>query len=96
MTENLIFDIFEGKLSPWSKRINKSAKRKALEEKIDNEEHYFAEKMPADDCKRFRALESLYNEKSFEDKVDMFSCGFTLGVSMMMEIASNKEDVISE
>jgi hypothetical protein len=88
--------LFDGRVIPWERRNTHTPERKELEAKIQNEKRYFIEKMSLDDCQRFEALEGLYNDSAFDEEVDIYSHGFTLGALLMLEIMEKKAGIINE
>jgi len=88
--------LFNGKIIPWERRNNYSVERKALEERIENEKRYFIGKMSLDDSKRFEAFISLCDNAAYDEEVEIYSYGFTLGTLLMLEIAEKIETIINE
>lgn len=95
MSDSIMQALFDGQIIPWERRSNHSPERKELEEKIESEKQYFLEKMSAEDGKRFEELERLYHQATFDEEVNTYSHGFTLGTLLMMEVLQKKEEVIN-
>lgn len=86
MSYSIMEALFNGSVIPWERLGNMTDKRRAVEEKIQQEKRYFIEKMSLDDCQRFEQLENLYGEANHMEEVDTYSHGFTLGALLMMEV----------
>lgn len=95
MSYSIMEALFDGRIIPWERRNTHTAERKALEEKIEGEEQYFSQKMSLDDRERFENLEYLCSEAAFDEEVDIYSHGFTLGALLMMEVMAKKEAIIN-
>ena len=95
MPYSIMEALFDGKIIPWERRNTNSAERKALEEKIENEKRYFIGKMSLDDCTRFEALVGLYADATYDEEVEIYSHGFTLGALLMLEVTAKKEAIIN-
>lgn len=49
--------------------------------------------MSLDDCQRFEALESLYNQSSGFEQMDAFSYGFKLGTMLMCAVFIDENEL---
>ena len=96
MPYSIMEALFDGKIIPWERRNTNSAERKALEERIENEKQYFIGKMSLDDGKRFEAFVDLYTEAAYDEEVEIYSHGFTLGALLMLEVTAKKETIINK
>ena len=96
MSYSLIDALFNGKLIPWERKGSFTPKRRELECKIEREKKYFAKKMSLCDRDRFEELQNLFMQATYEEEIDIYSHGFTLGSHLMMEIMEKKENIINE
>ena len=96
MSNSVLAALFNGKIIPWERKCNRSSERRELEQKIESEKQYFLEKMPLDDRERFEQLFNIFCEATFDEEVDIYAHGFTLGSLMMVEVMEKKEDIINE
>ena len=96
MPYSIMEALFDGNIVPWERRNTDSPERKALEEKLENERRYFIGKMSLDDCQRFQAFENLLDDAAFDEEVQIYSHGFTLGALLMLEITAKKDAIITE
>ena len=94
MPYSIMEALFNGKIIPWERRNANSAERKALEGRIESEKRYFLEKMSLDDCQRFNELENLYVKAAYDEEVEIYAHGFTLGALLMLEVTERKETII--
>ena len=92
----MIYEIFDGQIKPWERRLPHSAKRKELERRLAQENSYFMERMSLEDSQRFQEMKELDNQTAFEDEVEMFTQGFTLGVLLMIEVMTKKKEITNE
>ena len=96
MAYSIMEALFDGKIIPWERRNSNTPERKELEEKLENSKRYFIEKMSLDDRQRFQGFEDLYSDAAFDEEVDIYSHGFTLGILLMMEVMLKKEEIINK
>lgn len=95
MAYSIMEALFEGRVIPWERRNAVSAERKELEQKIKNEKQYFIEKMSPEDCQRFEELENLFSATVFDEEVETYSHGFTMGALLMLEVLEKKSEIIN-
>ena len=91
---SVIEALYDGKIIPWERRVVMTHERKVVEKQIECEKQYFTERMSPDDRKRFEQLEGLYVSASCHEDADIYSHGFTLGVTLMLEVLGKVEDMI--
>ena len=96
MSYSILEALFYGKIIPWERKSTNTHERKELGEKIENERQYFVERMSFDDCQRFEKMFSLFMQVNYEEEIDIYLHGFTLGSLIMMEIMEKKGDIINE
>ena len=94
MPQSILEALYDGTFVPGELPYTSSAKRKALETKMEDENRYFMEKMSLDDCQRFQALEGLRAEAAFDGEVRVYSSGFALGALLMMEVMERRDAMI--
>ena len=90
MSYSIMEALFDGRVIPWERRNTNTSERKALEAKIENEKRYFIERLSLDDRKRFLNLENLYLDSAFDEEVEIYSHGFTLGALLTAEVLAKK------
>ena len=89
---SILEDIYNGRVSRWEQRVNRTAEETAVENQIQAEKKYFEKTMTADDYKRLNELETLYGEfRSFDD-MRTFKYAFRLGVMIMCAVFIGEED----
>ena len=93
MSYSIMEALLYGKIIPWERRSDMSAKHKAVLKKIESERRHFVEKMSLDDCRRFEEFESLLAEAGSYDEVDTYTHGFTLGALLMHEVLEKKKAI---
>lgn len=96
MSYSMLEAIFNGKVIPWERKTIPTPHRKELENKIEIDRLYFIQKMSIDDGKRFEELHDRFMELTYEEELDVYSHGFTLGSLMMMEVMEKKGEIINE
>lgn len=96
MTYSIMEALFDGRIIPWERRSVMSEERREIEKKIEDEKRYFIQKMSLDDCKRFEELQGLFSDAAFDEEVDIYSHGFTLGALLMLEVMGKKGEIINE
>ena len=84
-------DFYNGRLIPCDWRTHKNDELHRLVREIDEEEKYFASKMSADDCERFKKLSNLYSVLSDSEEREIFVYSFTLGARMILDILDEAE-----
>ena len=85
-----------GKIIPWERKNIPTLKSKELYDKLEEERLYFTKKMSPADCKRYEELYGLFMEATYNEEMDSYSQGFTVGSLIMMEIMEKKELIISD
>ena len=95
MPYSIMEALFDGRIIPWERRNTASAERRVLEEKIESERRYFVDKMSSDDGQRFQSLESLLADAAFDEEVEIYSHGFTLGALLLLEVTEKKGTIIN-
>ena len=93
---SVIEALYDGRVIPWEHRVIMTPERKAVEKRIECEKQYFTERMSPDDGERFEQLENLYVTANCHEEVDIYSYGFTLGVTLMLEVLGKVEGMINE
>ena len=96
MSYSVVEALFDGRIIPWERRSAPNPERRARAEKIEREKGYFMEKMSLDDCKRFQELEAMYIDGTYEEEIQIYTHGFTLGAMLMLEVMGKKETIIDE
>jgi len=94
MTQSILEALYNGTLVPGERPYNKNPKREALSEKIEDEKRYFMQKMSLDDCQRFQMLDGLHAEAAFEEEMQVYYYGFTLGALLMVEVMERRDEMI--
>ena len=89
--KSLLEALYADEITPWQSNSSKTDKRQALLKQIENEEHYFSEKMSSDDYKRFQSLEDLLTLADHLESADVYARGFSLGALLMQEILALRE-----
>ena len=89
LTRNIFDDLFFGRLSGCKRRPNVTDEVTALNEKIQDEKRYFAEKLSQEDYSRLVELETLYTQANSADEVDAFRHAFSMGVILMLGVFSD-------
>jgi len=84
--ENILHDVYYGRLHGYERQHHRTNEIKAVNEKIRSEREYFEDKMTDDDVQRFRTLEELYTQASGSDEMDSFLYGFRMGVKLMCAV----------
>ena len=86
-------DLYYGKAIPWERRNRLAAEQHEIVRQIDAEESYFDGILSAEDQQRFKALTKLYSELSMSSEVEIFSCGFSMGLILMAEAANEAKNL---
>lgn len=89
--KSLLEALYAGEITPWQSALPKTDEHQALLKKIENEEHYFSEKMSSDDYKRFQSLEDLLTLADHLETADIYARGFALGTLLMQEVMALRE-----
>ena len=89
--ENILHDVYYGRLQGFERHHNRTDEIKAVNEKIISEREYFEGKMTDDDVQRFRTLEELYTQASDSDEMESFVYGFRMGVRLMTAVFAEKK-----
>lgn len=83
---NVLHGLYRGTLIPWERREPKNDALLEIIRKIEEEERYFAGKMPPNDCSRFQALSKLYTDLSAIEEENAFSYGFSFGLLLTLDV----------
>lgn len=94
--KSILRSLYNGNIIPWERRETDSEKRRAILQKIENEEQYFMAKMSLDDCQRFNALSDLHTQLSIVEEEDFFAYAFTIGISLAMDVMKEAEAVFND
>ena len=65
-------------------------------EKYQKEKQLYIETISSEDCKSFKHLEEMFMQVAFDEEVQIYSHGFTLGALLMMEVLQKKETIINK
>ncbi len=95
MSYSIMEALFEGEIIPWERRTVHTKEHKALMEKYQREKQQFIETISSEDGKTFKHLEEMYMQVAFDEEVQIYSHGFTLGALLMMEVLEKKESIIN-
>lgn len=89
--QSILHSLFNERIIPWERREPRSEERLEAVRKIESEERYFIEKMSLEDCQRFQDLSELHSKMVSTEEEDIFSCGFTLCLFLMLEVMNQSE-----
>lgn len=85
-------NLYYGRYNAFERRPVRCAEHNAVNRKIEAEKSYFIQKMSIDDCARFEALETLYNQAGIFEEIDVFSYGFKMGVTLMCAVFADENE----
>ena len=88
--------LFDGRIILWERHAHPTPERKAFNKRIEEENEYFAGKMTPDDRKRFNKLIDLYIEAAYDEEVEIYTYGFTLGAFIMMKLMEKKDSIVDK
>ena len=82
----ILKDLYYGKVNAWECRPIHTEEYLTINRKIEDEKHYFMQKMPPEDRQRFEELENLYCQSSDFEHEGAFSQGFKLATILMCAV----------
>jgi hypothetical protein len=85
MSKPLLQQLYDGEIFPAEQIVPKHLEYRELCRKLREEKEYFRELLSASDRERFDAMENLSQEIENLYGYEDFSCGFRLGVGLMIE-----------
>lgn len=94
--KSIMHSLYSGAVIPWERNEPDSERRREILQKLEDEERYFMEKMPQDDCQRFQALSSLHMEFSAIGEENLFCYAFTLGMLLAMDVMKEAEGIFND
>lgn len=83
MTENILTELYYGRIAPWAREPARGAAARELDLKIEKELQYFRQRLTPADYDRFSALDDLRMEACCLTEADAFCVGFRLGVKLV-------------
>lgn len=83
MTENILHDLYYGRIAPWSRKAAPGQKPIKVSQEISEQMEYLKKILSSADWKRISALEELWMEANCLQELDAFCTGFSLGVKLM-------------
>ena len=92
---SILQGLYTGAIIPWERRNPHSEEQRGLLRRIEDEEHYFMEKMSLDDCQRFQELSHLHMALSTASEDNLFSYAFTLGMLLTLEVTNGAQGVFN-
>lgn len=94
--KSIIQSLYSGAIIPWERNDADIERRNEVLQKLEDEERYFLEKMPQNDCLRFQALSSLHMEFATIGEENLFSYAFTLGMLLAMDVMKESEEIFND
>lgn len=94
--KSILHDLYAGKVTPWERRISDNPKYKEIIKKLDEEEHYLMDKLPAKDVQHLQNFKKLSYQAMAIDEVEIFRSGYKLGALMMMEVLEDRREAVDE
>jgi len=91
--KSILKELFDGNVYPSELIVPKSSQYHETNQKISDEQDYFKGKLSEDDRKRLEELGNLYCQSTDIDSFESFSYGFKLGVMLMVEVFTGKDDL---
>ena len=92
----ILKDLYYGEFRPFERKVLRTQENKALHENIQAEEQYFKDKLNADDCARFEALQNLYAISNSHEQEDAFMYGFKFATMLMSAVFGDGDKPISK
>lgn len=92
MTETLLKQLYNGEIYP-SEIINcKDPQYRELSHKISDETEYFKKTLSPEDWKRLEQLDDMIDDRSAACSYENFSYGFRLGMGLMIEVFTDRNE----
>lgn len=85
MNKTLLQQLYDGEVYPAEKIIPKDSKYRELCRKLGEEKNHLREQLSEDERERFEVIETLSQEMAYLYSYENFSCGFRLGIGLIME-----------
>jgi hypothetical protein len=86
MMQSILEDLYYGRISPWERHPIQTHERCEINFKIAEEKRALIEKLSSEDIGCVQHLENLYTKSSEFEQIDAFSCGFKLGVELIVSV----------
>jgi len=83
---SILYDLYYGNVSPRERKPVQRAEWDEINQKIEDADRYFMDKMSRHDRKRFLKLEALYSQLIDIEVFDSFTHGFKFAVMLMGEV----------
>ena len=93
MKDNILHDLYYGKVIPWERKTSEMPEYQAVQEKIDTAFSYFENNFSHEDCTRIEDFRSLIIELATVDEVDIFVLGVKLGTKIALEATNNDPEI---
>lgn len=92
--KSLLQGLYAGEISPDELIVPKSREYRSMNRKIGEEKEYLKSRLSVEDCKRFEELDYLLMQTGSMNSEASFSYGFRLGVMLMIEVFTGKDELI--
>jgi len=89
--ENILHSLCNGHLPGWHRHRSGIEKTKALTQKIEKEQQYFASILSDDDFKRFKKLDHLHGKRNAIKYMDTYINAFKMGAMLMCAVFMGEE-----
>ncbi len=93
MNKTLLKQLYDGEVYPAEQIVPKDSEYWELCRKLGEERNYLREQLSVDVRERFEEIETLSQEIANLYSYENFSCGFRLGIGLIMESFSNSTEI---
>ncbi len=90
MNKTLLQQLYNGEIYPAEQIVPRSAEYRELCRKLDEEKKDLREQLSVSDQERFEVIETLSQEIASLYSYADFSCGFRLGMGLMIDVLTNR------
>jgi len=88
--------LYYGEISPWERSRLKDPEYTRISHKINDIQAHFRNTLPAEEREKIEELENLYSRALSIENVDVFYYGMSMGILMMVDVISFKDNRLAE
>jgi len=92
--KSILQGLYDGEVFPSELILSKDPEYLTVHSKISGEREYFKQKLSEEDGKRLEEFDNLYSRTNSMDSEASFLYGFRLGAMLMVEVFTEKEELV--
>ncbi|WFR58805.1 hypothetical protein QA584_06920 [Anaerocolumna sp. AGMB13025] len=94
--KSILQAIYNGTINPSEFILSEDPEYRSANQKIGEIKTYLKDRLSEEDCMKFTELDDLFNQVISMDSESSFCYGFKLGTLLMIEVLTEKENIIKK